>query len=188
MKLLSYTKWLLFAALLSILPLAQGYGQTLEENPEIRTMLDKMFEHLDKTKVPTGLLLDYAFDLVDFENFDGYALRDSNYVNNGTYEYMLRSIRSAAVQTKPFKAVQEIMQDMAALGNDGKLSAGIVLYKYNYMRADALTGNYIRFINDQVYDNYINGVWQNPYAEKYLFGIVLSWSIPMEYFFVWTGP
>ena len=41
-------------------------AQNIEENAAVRDALDKMLERLDKTKVPTWLLLDYAFDLVDF--------------------------------------------------------------------------------------------------------------------------
>ncbi len=33
-------------------------AQNIEDNVAVRDALDKMLEHLDKTKVPTGLLLD----------------------------------------------------------------------------------------------------------------------------------
>ena len=57
-------------------------GQTsIEENEIVRASLDEMFDNLDKTKIPTGLLLDYAVDLVDFSKFDGISLTDSNYVH-----------------------------------------------------------------------------------------------------------
>lgn len=40
------------------LGLQSSYGQAVEENTEVRGYLDDMFEHLDKTKVPNGLLRD----------------------------------------------------------------------------------------------------------------------------------
>ena len=63
---------------------------------EIRAGLDNMFSTLDKTKVPTGYLLDYAIDLVDFGNYSG-QLVDSNYVDNACYADMLYSINSAKI-------------------------------------------------------------------------------------------
>ena len=43
------------------------WAQSVEDNPEVRSWLDKMFQHLDKTKVPHGLLRDYAFELADLD-------------------------------------------------------------------------------------------------------------------------
>lgn len=46
-------------------------GQNLEDNVVVRSYLDQVFENVDKTKVPTGYLRDYSFELVDFDRFDG---------------------------------------------------------------------------------------------------------------------
>lgn len=145
-------------------------AQDVENNTIVRETLDKMFEHLDKTKVPTGLLLDYAFDLVDFDRYDGSSLTDSNYVERTTFECLLRSIRSSAVGVKPFKDIDSIMEDMAR-GDDNVLNVGLMLFKYNYIREDALSGGLIRYENDCVYDSYgPDGEWKNPYAGKYVIG------------------
>lgn len=145
-------------------------AQDVEDNAIVRETLDKMFEHLDKTKVPTGLLLDYAFDLLDFDRYDGSSLTDSNYVERTTFECLLRSIRSAAVGNKPFRDVSSIMADMVRC-DDNALNVGLLLFKYNYMREDALSGGLIRYDNGCVYDNYdSDGTWRNPYAEKYVVG------------------
>lgn len=40
-------------------------AQTVDENRDLRLQLDTMFSGVDKSKVPTQLLLDYAIDLVD---------------------------------------------------------------------------------------------------------------------------
>ena len=119
-------------------------AQSIEENAAVRNALDKMLEHLDKTKVPTGLLLDYAFDLVDFDRYDGSALTDSNYVQRATFECLLRSIRSSAVGTKPFGDVNAILDDMSR-GNDNTVNIGLLLFKYNYIREDALDNNLIKY-------------------------------------------
>ena len=172
-------------------------AQNIEENAAVRDALDKMLERLDKTKVPTGLLLDYAFDLVDFDRYDGSALTDSNYVERTTFECLLRSVRSSAVGTKPFGDVGSIMDEMSR-NNGNTLNVGLLLFKYNYIREDALDNNLIRYENDKVYDSYgPDGKWRNPYAEKYVIGFssynfasfssVTSFSFPSDFIFSNTG-
>lgn len=172
-------------------------AQNIEDNVAVRDALDKMLEHLDKTKVPTGLLRDYAFDLVDFDRYDGAALTDSNYVQRTTFECLLRSIRSSAVGVKPFGDVNAILDDMSR-GNGNTLNIGLLLFKYNYIREDALDNNLIKYENDKVYDSYDSGGnWKNPYAEKHVIGFssynlasfssVTSFSFPSDFIFSNTG-
>ena len=163
------------------------WAQSVEDNPGVRSWLDKMFQHLDKTKVPHGLLRDYAFELADLDIYNGKELNDSNYVNKVGYENLLRTIRSSAVGIKPFDA-EEVLAAQYALNEKGKGVMGIVLYQYSYIKEDALTNNLIRYENEQVFDNVINGVWQNPYATGYtlgfsvqdstLYGSTITYSFP----------
>lgn len=145
------------------------WAQSVEDNPEIRNWLDNMFQHLNKSKVPHGLLRDYAFELANLDIYNGKELNDSNYVNKVGYENLLRTIRSSAVGTKPFGA-EEVLAAQYALHGKGKGVMGIVLYQYSYIKEDALTSNLIKYENEQVSDNVINGVWQNPYATGYTLG------------------
>lgn len=145
------------------------WAQSVEDNPEVRNWLDNMFQRLDKSKVPHGLLRDYAFELADLDVYNGKELNDSNYVNKVGYENLLRTIRSASVGTKPFIA-EEVLAAQYSLGGKGKGVIGVVLYQYSYIREDALTKKLIKYENEQVSDNVINGVWQNPYATGYTLG------------------
>ncbi len=64
------------------------FAQGVEENPEVRNYLNNMFSTLDKSKVPNGLLKDYAFDLTDLDKFTGADLNDKNYVDKEIYSYL----------------------------------------------------------------------------------------------------
>lgn len=139
-----------------------------EDNEDIRNSLDYLFEHLDKSKVPHGFLRDYAFEMADLDVFNGKSLNDSNYIDRETYENVLRSIRSASVQQSPF-IVEDILSDQTNAGSVNQCAIGMILYQYSYIRADALTSNLLRYENEQVYDNYVSGQWQNPYATEYAF-------------------
>lgn len=164
----------LFTTLLGITP---SYGQVIEENEEVRTFLDEMFQHLEKDKVPYGLLQDYAFDLVELDAYDGTAINDANYINRQTYEFLLRSIRSAAVMTPPFEDVYDILTKQYAAGTNSTAAISAMAYQYSVIKSNALDDGLIRYENEKVYDNYQNGVWQNPYESKYVTGFCTHDSI-----------
>lgn len=146
-----------------------AFSQYVEDNVEVRSWLDNMFKNIDKSKVPSGLLRDYAFEMADLDIYNGKELNDSNYVNRTAFENLLRTIRSSAVGTKPFDA-EEVLAAQYALAGKNKGVMGVILYQYSYIRADALTNHLIRYENEQVFDNVINGIWQNPYATGYTLG------------------
>lgn len=146
-----------------------SFAQNIEDNEIVRDDLDAIYQNLDKNRIPTGYLRDYAFELIDFELFTGENLTDSNYVDATVLEMMLRSIRSSAVGTEPFTDAAEVLSEL--ITNPSIIPIGIALYKYNYILEDALDEGLIRFENNKVYDVYSSsGVWQNPYGDKYLFG------------------
>ena len=155
-------------------------GQTsIEENEIVRSSLDEMFDNLDKTKIPTGILLDYAVDLVDFSKFDGISLTDSNYVHCQTFEDILRSVRSAAINRDSFGDINWTMESFKTPLVDNSVNIGVVFYKYNYIKATALTDGLIEYdsINEKVSDAYQNGIWLNPYSESYIFAFSPSSNV-----------
>lgn len=91
--------------------LIKSQAQTITSNEVVRSSLDEMFEDLDKSKVPTGYLLDYAMDLVEFDRYNGMELTDSNYVTIPIFEEILLSVRSASVGSSPYNDVGQIMTD-----------------------------------------------------------------------------
>lgn len=139
---------------------------SIEDNEEVRNYLNYLFEHLDKGRVPHGFLRDYAFELADLDIYNGAVLNDSNYIDKVAYENVLRTIRSASVTTPPF-FVEDILSIQNNLGSSSDCIIGVALYQYSYIKANALTNQLIHYENEQVYDNYISGVWQNPYETGY---------------------
>ena len=152
---------------------------SIEENEIVRSSLDEMFEDLDKTKIPTGLLLDYAVDLVDFSKFDGISLTDSNYVNCQIFEDILRSVRSAAINRENFGDINLIMESFKTPMIDNSVNIGILFYKYNYIKASALTDGLIEYdsSHEKVTDAYQNGIWLNPYSESFIFAFSPSSNV-----------
>ena len=53
-------------------------------NSNYRTYANNVFGLLEASRVPTGLLLDYAFDFTEPKTFNGVTLEDSTLVEPGT--------------------------------------------------------------------------------------------------------
>lgn len=119
------------------------YSST-EETQDIRQWLEKMFEHLDKSKVPQGLLRDYAFEMADLDIYNGKELNDSNYVNKIAFENLLRTISSASVTPDTFDP-EDILHKQNMMNQPNCGIIGIVLYQYSYIKANALSDNLIKY-------------------------------------------
>ena len=146
-----------------------SFAQNFEDNEVVRAFLDEAFDGLDKSEVPTGYLQDYAFELVDFNAFDGTAITDSNYVDCLTLEMMLRSIRSAAVTDKPFG---NVINELNGLITDPNvIPIALTLYKYNHLLEILPEDGFIEIGNARNYNTNLSpDINVNLYSERYLFG------------------
>ena len=170
----------ILGALLSIVCQAVLYGQNvdIENDADVRAQIETIFGHLDKSRIPTGLLRDYSTDLVDYSIYDG-TMNDSNIANLTKYEYILRSIRSSSVTSNyPFGSVTGIMNDMREATTATTVPISIAAFKYNYVVDNAISSGALRRVGDQVYDCYDNSNnWINPYSESYV--VAFSPSVEM---------
>lgn len=157
-----------------------AFAQTsIEENYIVRTSIDEMFEELDKTRVPTNLLLDYAVDLVDLSTYDGKILTDSNYVNIQTFEDILRSIRSASTNKASFRDVNAAIESFKTPLVDNSVNVALAFYRYNFIKANALTDGLIVYDSnsEKVFDAFQEGEWLNPYDEAVVFAFTPSSNV-----------
>ena len=163
-----------FIVLLASLALCQGVGIAQEYSlREVKAQMDTMFANLDKSKVSTGFLWDTAVNLVEGEEYNGSSLTDSNYVSRSLMADMLYSINTASVGADTI-GVQSAMARLIRNSSFSQPMVGILFKPYNYIVANALTDNLIVYSNNRVSDSYINGIWQNPYAEDVLFGYAIG--------------
>ena len=147
---------------ISALSYAQSHDIMYEE---VREKLDDMFKYLDKSRVPTGYLLDYAVDLVDLFPYSGDELTDENYTDISISQDVLSTIRSASLYEAPFGSPEEIITEFENLPY---VSISIAAYKYNYIRSTALNNNLINYdeATGRVTDRFVNNNWINPYIEN----------------------
>lgn len=144
---------------------------SIAENSIVRSALDDMFEDLDKSRVPTGYLLDYAVDIIDLSCYDGKELVDSNVVNRTVFLDVVRSIKSASVNSSASSVIPgSAMNYTYPLVAGGEIDVSVAAFKYNYIVANALTDGLIEYdeSSEKVSDAWKDGEWQNPYGEANL--------------------
>ena len=77
--------------LLSLVCLIAGWQFAFAEEPAlydtVRAKLDSIFEYVDKDAVPTGLLAEYGFHLVQLDSYNGIPT-DSSYVSRMKWEML----------------------------------------------------------------------------------------------------
>lgn len=133
-------------ALVSSLYNGTSAQTSIEENDIVRSALDEMFEDLDKSRVPTGYLLDYAVDLVELSDYDGSEITDSNYVDRALFADILRSVRSASVNATASAVIPAGATDMSdPLVALSSTEVSVAAFKYNYIVANALTDGLIEY-------------------------------------------
>jgi hypothetical protein len=126
-----------------------------------------IFKYLDKSKVPTAMLKDAAFELAELSNYNGLILADSNLVYDQNFRDIYLTLASSQLGYLPSgllpnpKLVDSIWLSKR---KTGQVTLAGLYYQYNRFADDAF--NKVTVINDQIYDKYVNGIWQNPYITE----------------------
>ncbi|MCK9404151.1 MAG: hypothetical protein M0Q26_12200 [Chitinophagaceae bacterium] len=158
---------LIILCVLTLSALAQD-----EINTEFINRINYVFSPVEKNRVPNGLLLDYAMEFADVKSYNG-VLTDSNKVNAGLLRDIYTTIAMSAIHSNAGglyspDSVDSIWQlqrqpDIITLSG--------LYYNYSRLRDDAVNAGLITVSNDQLYDRYVNGVWQNPYQTETVFAM-----------------
>lgn len=154
----------MFIVMLGTVP---ATGQNISSDSDLRNSLDRMFEHIDKKAVPTGLLLDYAVEEEDLDLFSGGTmLSDANVVTLVRYGKLLNTIGSASLLNDLSKDIEKSLKNHDASRDRNVLPLSIMLFRYARIKENALTDNLIRYENGQVFDN---NKKESPYQMAYAF-------------------
>ena len=140
-------------------------------NTEWATKINQTFAGIDKDRIPHSLLRDYAMEFTDLSNYNG-TLSDTNYVSRGSLKSIYNTLVMARVKPTVTSLVSPSVfrQNWNNLRLENTLVISGLYYKYSQFKADAYP-NYITVSNNNLYDKYKSGVWQNPYEEKQVFAM-----------------
>lgn len=162
---------LLMAGLLALTSLT-GKAQT-ETDTTFRTQMNTIFANLDKSKVPYGLLRDYAMEFTNLECYNGTAaLMDSNYIHANAFWSIYNTLSSARVNTASNFLQRADSLDLVwynSLKTDTIVLAGLYI-QYARFKDNAYP-TYLTVTSNKIYDKYVSGVWQNPYQAEAVFAL-----------------
>jgi hypothetical protein len=157
---------------------AQSSGKEIDTS--FNTALNHIFSNLDKTKIPFGLLRDYAMEFTNLENYNGTALTDSNTTDNGILRQIYTTLAtarmtSAAAATLPGPNTIDSLWYLAR--KPGQVTLSGLFYQYAYLASNADSTGKITITNNQLFDKYVNGVWQNPYLQAQTVGFAPATTV-----------
>lgn len=130
--------------------------------------MNHIYNHVETGRVPTGLLKDYGIDFADIKNFDGVQLSDTNIVHTNLWNdlytslYTYRFNNTAASVLHP----DTVSSAVHNANGSGYVPLSLLFMKYDAYVDNAAAAGLVTVTNGQIYDRYINGVWQNPYTQK----------------------
>jgi hypothetical protein len=133
--------------------------------------IDYIFQHLDKSQVPTGMLQEYGIDVLPPENFTGSNLNDSNYINIDEWRMLYANLYSYQINaTANMDSLGGINSALQPYNNPDSIDAlAVMFYYYNSFKSNAITSNLVKDSCDQLYD--VPGRAQSPYQTDTLFAM-----------------
>jgi len=142
-----------------------GFGNAQNINTTLAAEINAKFAPLEKNRIPFNILLDYGFDLIDVNNFDG-VLRTNNYIDTERYNLIYNSMVSSTTQLNvsgiappkqernEWKTIQKQQNDIAKFNNKAIVVLNGLFYNYSKINTNALANNKIVVANDKYDDKY----------------------------------
>lgn len=164
-------------ALLMLLSFFGSFGQNndLEINTEFANKMNFTFQNIEKNRVPYGILKDFAFEFTELGAYNG-VVNDSNYVTPLAFRQMYNTLLMGRIHNSAnaLVAPEVLEQRLAANRRAKQITLSGLAINYATFRTDAVTANRLRVQNNQFYDKYVNGNWQDPYQINTVVGIAPS--------------
>ncbi len=153
---------------------------TKEINREFAIQMNHAFDKLNKSKIPHGLLLDFAMEFVETPAFNGQLTND-NYTDAGTYLQLYYTLLMARIHTNAtgFVTPQVLQSAWHGHRQQDKIVLSGLYYQYSKFKDNAHSSGLVSIKNGQFYDVYAKlnpwaktlGIWRNPYEEKAAFAM-----------------
>ncbi len=150
-----------------------------EIDTSFRSSMNFIFANVDKSKVPYGILRDYAMEFTNLENFNGTAvLADSNFTTPSIFWDVYNTLLMGRIYSSAsgFLKQDTIDNRWFSYRQPGRITLSGLYFNYSRFKDNA-ANNYITITNNRLYDKYVSGVWQNPYQTETAFVISPSVTI-----------
>lgn len=146
-----------------------------QANNDFANQMNTIFQHLEKNRVPHGILTDFGLEYVDLGGYDG-NLSNENHTSRTTVHESFYTLISSRIRQVNKGFMQPI--DFEKLWHSKRtqrlITIGGLYFKYSKFKDDARTSGKVNIVKNKLYDVYNNGVWQNPYEDKSMFMLAPS--------------
>jgi hypothetical protein len=145
----------------------------IETDSSFSTQMNNVFANVDKSKVPYGILRDYAMEFTNLSQFNGAAaLADSNLTAMGTLYEVYYTLLTGRIYNSAtgFIKTDSISNWWDNARQPGRITLAGLFFQYARFKDNA-ANNYITVSGGQLYDRYVGGVWQDPYQPEKAFVI-----------------
>lgn len=151
--------------------LAISFSQSQTINTTYKTSINAKFAGLDKTKVPTKLLINQAMEFAELTDYAG-AMSTTNFTTKGKYTNIYNTLLMSRVNATVTGLINPntFKTNWDNLRAPNKIVLSGLYYKYNKFKTDAYP-NFLVNNNGIITDKYVGSVWQNPYIEQQVFAI-----------------
>ena len=162
---------LLVAGLITTVHLiAQNPGQ------EFTNRMNHIFQHVNKSKVTTGLLIDYGLQVIEPKYFNGVPA-DSNYVDMDTWRMLYSGMFTSKINNNVNLTVPEtVFTQIDNATHATAVPLAMMHYQYNALNENALLLNMLQIVNGDQLQDVPDGA--SPYLTKQLFAVA-----PKELYF-----
>jgi Secretion system C-terminal sorting domain len=161
-------------ALLCLFLFCSGYsiGQGWVTESSWIQSSESVFDHVDMTQIPSGLLYEKALPFSKMKNYNG-QLSDSNFVEETQFQLIAAHIAACGVFTNSAWITPDALHAGHSGGADIPMS--MILYQYDMFKSDVLNGQYFSIQNNQLFD--IPNRPNSPYQPNHVAALLLSDSI-----------
>lgn len=157
------------------------FAQSNQGYETLKIELDTMFSKMELNRVPTHLLLDKAIEYADIRKYNGEILCDSTLVNKNTFIDIIKTINSCSTTNSPLINEDNLLSSFDNNNSNGKILIFTTLFRYNYIKYNAIDDNLLSYDDKYVYDKYDNnGVWLNPYNTDIVFAMAPTSTLSRE--------
>ena len=157
------------------------FAQSNQGYETLKIELDTMFSKMELNRVPTHLLLDKAIEYANIRKYNGEILCDSTLVNKNTFIDIIKTINSCSTTNSPLINEDNLLSSFDNNNNNGKIQIFTTLFRYNYIKYNAIDDNLLSYNDKYVYDKYdSNGVWLNPYNTDIVFAMAPTSTLSRE--------
>nr|WP_315258208.1 T9SS type A sorting domain-containing protein [uncultured Flavobacterium sp.] len=151
--------------------LAISFSQSQTINTTYKTQINAKFAGLDKTKVPTKLLINQAMEFAELTDYSG-TMSSTNFTTKGKFTNIYNTLLMSRVNATVTGLINPntFKTNWDNLRAPNKIVLSGLYYKYNKFKTDAYP-NFLVNNNGVITDKYVGGVWQNPYIDQQVFAI-----------------